>query len=204
MRQKSAFRFLPLFALLSLVPLSGYADAVKDLIDLPGTKWRVSSPLTSRMEKHSGKKPLRITVHFTDVPKNFDRPLTQKLRILFKFATETVEGAKKKLWGDIPYHFYIDADGKLAEARDPAYMPDSNTSYDRDGHITIVLEGDLKDGMTGPQKKKMNALIQALQEKYRIPTARVKTHKDYAQTDCPGPVIFRAVEDYKESRRDLK
>ena len=199
-------RSIPLFLffLLLINPGISRADAVSDLIDLPASKWREDNPIVSRMQKHSGSKPLRITVHYTDVPKNFDRPLIQKLRTLFDYAIHTIEGTKKKLWGDIPYHYFIDANGLLGEARYPAYMPDSNTSYDRDGHITIVIEGDIHDGITAPQKRKMMSLIRALQKKYRIPIGRVGVHKNFAETDCPGPAISKAILDFRHSEENAK
>ena len=200
LQNRRVYTQIPLTALFLIAAPVAFADAVSDLIDVPGTTWRQSQPITARMEKQGANTPLRLTVHFTDEPKNFTKPLVAKLRVLFQYSLNVIEGTKKKLWGDIPYHYYIDANGKLGEARSPAYMPDSNTAYNRDGHITIVLEGNLKDGITGPQRKKLNALLQALQEKYKIPTARVGVHKDYAETDCPGPVITKVLEDYKSSR----
>ncbi len=169
-------RFFFIFTL-SIFPVFAWADAVSDLIDVPGSKWRERPALTSRMEKHTGHEPMRITIHFTDIHKNLKRPLVDKLRILFKNATKELEGPKKKLWGDIPYHYYIDPFGKLGEARNPQYQPDSNTAYVRDGHITVVLEGNERDGISIPQKKKLFELIQALQEKHRVPTGRVSVHK---------------------------
>ncbi|MGZ3652067.1 MAG: peptidoglycan recognition protein family protein [Bdellovibrionota bacterium] len=188
-----------LFTLLLLtLPRPASADGVSQLIDVPAKAWRQEQPIYSRMTKQPNHVQMRITVHFTDEPKNFTKPLVEKLRVLFKYSLTAIEGTKKKLWGDIPYHFYIDASGKLGECRDPTYIPDSNTAYDRDGHITIVLEGNIKDGITPAQKKKMEALILALQDKYLIPIERVGVHKDYAETDCPGPAVESAVKYYKQ------
>jgi len=201
MSQEVAMFKIPLLftaLLLALPQTSAFADGVSQLVDVPAKEWRQQQPIFSRMTKQPNHVQLRITVHFTDEPKNFTKPLVEKLRILFHYSLTAIEGTKKKLWGDIPYHFYIDANGKLGECRDPAYIPDSNTAYDRDGHITIVLEGNIKDGITPAQKKKMNALILALQDKYLIPIERVGVHKDYAETDCPGPAVEQAVKVYKE------
>jgi hypothetical protein len=177
-------------------------DPVTALIDVPCSEWRQSPPILSRMEKQSGKAPLRLTVHYTDEPKNLQRSLVEKLRNLFRYSVNEIEGTKKKLWGDIPYHFFIDARGKLGEARSPAYMPDSNTAYPRDGHITIVVEGNPKDGLGLRQRAKLFTLLRALQKKYRVPTGRVGVHKNYAETDCPGEAITHAVQEYKSSQSE--
>lgn len=203
MNSRRFFRAFPLWAALLAAP-SAFADKVSDLVDLSTMQWRPLPPVTARMVRHSGNVPLRLTVHFTDEPKNPDKSLKEKLRTLYHYSLYAVEGTKKRLWGDIPYHYYIAEDGKLGECRDPSFMADSNTAYQRDGHITVVVEGNTDDGITPAQKRKLFALLQALQEKYWIPTSRVGTHKDYAQTDCPGDEIAAAVQEYKRSRGGLK
>lgn len=215
-----------LFALLA--PLAGSATDISTLIDLPGSKWRQKPPLFERLEKHTGKEPKRLTVHYTGVQKRSTQTLEQKLHILFDYSVRSAEvapptpapvpvpvpgdatkkpapppkpkkpGRKKKEWGDIPYHYYLDLDGKVAATRDPAYQPDSNTKYNRDGHITIVVEGNATDGITPAQKTKLFTLMKALQDLHKIPMSRVGVHKDYAQTDCPGKEIMDAVLEYKK------
>jgi|GEM_PF-1700474 len=191
---------------LSLITLSllasslARADEVSDQMNVSSSKWRAAcsgAPLASRLERHSTNSVKRITIHYTDTPKTYKRSLTEKLCILFKYATTTIEGTKKVLWGDIPYHFYISSDGQAGEARNTAYQVDSNTAYHRDGHIAIVVEGSQNDGITGAQKKKLFAIIGALQRKFEIPSSRIATHKDFASTDCPGPSVLAAVSEYK-------
>jgi len=184
------------------------------------------------MVKHSGKEPRRLTVHYTGVEKRSKQTIEQKLRILFDYSVKevsleaptpakdvTIEAAKnpakpppprnkkpikkKKPWGDIPYHYYLDLDGKVAEARDPAYQPDSNTKYNRDGHITIVVEGNAADGITEKQKMKLFSLMKLLQTTHQIPLSRVGAHKDFAATDCPGKAINDAVLEFKK-RESMK
>jgi hypothetical protein len=209
-----------------IVPPAPPAAELGSLIDLPGSKWRLKEPFFDRMEKHSGREPKRLTIHYTGVPKRSTQTLEQKLHILFDYSVRDADltaptpspspapsdtakspalpakpkkpGKKKKAWGDIPYHYYLDLDGKVAATRDPAYQPDSNTKYNRDGHITIVVEGDAKDGITEKQKTKLFSLMKILQNLHKIPLSRVGVHKDYAQTDCPGKEIQDAVLEYKK------
>jgi len=198
-------RILPLVLLaLSASMIAGapsaQADEVSSLFNVPSSKWRPTCdavPINSRLDRHTKKAPLRLTIHYTDTPKTYKRTLTEKLCILFNFAANKIEGAKKELWGDIPYHYYISSEGQLGEARNPIYQVDSNTRYHLDGHIAIVVEGNPNDGITGGQKNKLFALIRALQRKYNIPSSRIATHKDFAKTDCPGPSVLAAVREYK-------
>jgi hypothetical protein len=174
--------------------------ALPSLIDVPGTQWRKSSPNVSRLKKHSSGVPLRLTVHYTGVKQSRKYTIVQKLRSLFVFSTEVIEGAKKKLWGDIPYHFYIDYNGTLAEGRNLDYQPDTNTRYNTDGHITIVVEGDDTDGISDGQKNKLFALMDSIRADMKIPLSRLGIHKQFASTTCPGPAIAVAIEDYKTAR----
>lgn len=195
-------RTLTLFTLTFtlLAPAPARADEVSDQMNVLSSKWRATckgDPFASRLERHSFSAQKRITIHYTDTPKTYKRTLTEKLCILFNYATTKIEGTKKVLWGDIPYHFYISSDGQAGEARNTAYQVDSNTAYQRDGHITIVVEGNQNDGITGAQKKKLFAIVGALQRKFDIPSSRIATHKDFAQTDCPGPSVLAAVAEYK-------
>lgn len=205
---KSIMRIVSIFLLLAVVPSYAFAaptgDAVAALINVTAASWRPgcnANPLSQRMEKHHRSPAMRVTVHYTDTKKNLTRPLEEKLCQLFDYATTKVEGVKRELWGDIPYHFYIAADGQLGEARSMTYKADSNTDYSRNGHLTIVIEGNLADGIKPLQKKKLFALLSALQTKFKIPFDRIGTHRDFTVTDCPGPAIELAVKEFKEIPR---
>jgi hypothetical protein len=176
------------------------AESLPSLLTLSSAQWRQSCgahPLTQRLARHSPLSSWRLTVHYTDSKKNLKRPLSEKLCGLFRYSTAVTEKNKRELWGDIPYHFYVAADGHAAETRNIIYKPDSNTDYDRNGHIALVLEGNARDGITPAQKKKLFSLLSALQKKYRIPAARIGTHKDFAETNCPGPAIQAVVHEFK-------
>lgn len=188
-----------IFAAALLVSSHAFAQSLADVLDLPNAKWRNAKTIPERMVKHTGKEPLRLTVHYTGVHTNPKQDLKAKLRGLFEFSTLTIEGSKKKLWGDMPYHFYIDMKGLAGEGRDTAYQPDTNTKYPTDGHITIVVEGDDKDVLSPEQAKKLQALLEVLQKKFSIPSSRIATHMDFANTDCPGPSIKKWVGEYVKS-----
>ncbi len=194
-------RFHWLLVLANLFPaLVIAAPKNPPLIDAPSAKWRANckaQPIVSRLKRQTTSVPKRLTVHFTDTPKNYTRSLNQKLCSLFEYAATKVEGPKSELWGDIPYHYYISANGQLGEARDTYYLVDSNTEYDRRGHIAIVVEGNRSDGINPSQKRKLFALLKHLQAKWKVPNSRIGTHKNFAQTDCPGSAILNAVADYK-------
>lgn len=173
-------------------------DCVSSLVDVPASKWRdaASRPITDRLKKHT--VPInKITVHYTATKKNPNLPIERKLKSQFVFAATGLTDFKKALWGDIAYNYYIDMEGRAAEGRSPEYIPDTNTKYNPDGHITVVVEGDPTDDISAQQKDKLFKMVKALQDKYNIPPAGVNVHDHYATTSCPGPAVGAAMQEYR-------
>lgn len=152
--------------------------------------------MTERLKRHT--VPInKVTVHYTAIKKNPNLPIERKLKGLFRFSANDLTQFKKQLWGDIPYNYYIDMNGQAAEGRSPDYIPDTNTSYNPDGHVTIVVEGDATDDVSPAQKAKLNKMVKALQDKYNIPPSGVNVHNHYATTSCPGPALGAAMQEYR-------
>jgi hypothetical protein len=152
---------------------------------LKRAEWKAKPPLPG-LKPHT---PASIVVHHTSVAQNPRISLERKLQNLQSFSQQSapVGSRMKPPWPDIPYHFYIDLAGRIGEARDPAYMGDSNTRYDLAGHIQVVLEGDFEKEKPGKaQLEALAALLLWLSVRWDIPPERISTHKDRAPTTCPG------------------
>ena len=134
--------------------------------------------------------PRYLTVHHTATKQNFGATLKTKLRSLQAFSQSSsrlADGRTKKPWGDVPYHFYIDAEGGIGEGRDLRFAGDTNTEYDPNGHIGIVVEGNFEtDRPTPDQIEALEDLLVYLAQKYAISTDDIGTHQDFAHTACPG------------------
>lgn len=179
---------------------SDLSGALLQVVNIPSDAWRASPPVPSRMKPHTGK-PTRLTIHYTGMKQNPLKNIRDKVKGLFSFSTKVIEAPMKKvLWGDIPYHFYIDVKGDVAETRSTRYQPDTNTSYNPDGHITVVVEAGAGDPLSDNQKGKLFALMRSLQLQFSIPDSHVSTHKHYASTSCPGPAVEAAVGEYLQWR----
>jgi len=112
-------------------------------------------------------------------------------------------GQKDKSWPDLPYHFLIAPDGRIFEARDMAYEPDTNTKYPLAGHIGVEMMGDFNQQRPSPQQLDSCARIVAwICDQKNIDIANIATHKDVAkgQTSCPGNDFYRYIEsgEFKE------
>jgi hypothetical protein len=147
-----------------------------------------ASPPTGEMKRHT---PVRITIHHTASPQNARLSLSRKMQSLQKTSQSPrlLAGREEPLpaWPDVPYHFYIVADGQIAEGREVNYVGDTNTNYDPAGHLLIVLEGNFEnEEPSDAQLKSLYALTLWAAEHWRVFEDDIKGHKDYASTLCPG------------------
>ena len=139
------------------------------------------------MKRHT---PSHLTVHHTASLQKRKTSLEMKMRALQAFSQNTgtlAGGRRKPAWPDVPYHFYISADGRIAEARDINFVGDTNTDYDPTGHVLIVLEGNFeKERPSTEQLQALDGLSLWLSVVWRIPASKIQGHKNYASTACPG------------------
>jgi hypothetical protein len=132
--------------------------------------------------------------------------LQLKMRSLQSFAQKRVDGVgARPAWPDVPYHYYIDGLGRIAEGRDASYMGDSNTSYELDGHLQIALEGNFEQEIpTSEQLDALRELIVWLQLFWRLPAEGISTHQNHAATVCPGRNFLKALPDVLAKVKDQR
>lgn len=182
-------------AVLSLAALAHAAtpsEATRPAI-LTRTEWSAKEPL-------SGLVPHRIKgiiVHHTGVGQNPRTSFKAKLRNLQAFSqrSETLaSGRRKPAWPDLPYHFYIDASGTIAEGRDVRFAGDTNTNYDPSGYVQVVLEGNFdKEQPTAAQLKSLKQVLRWQMSMQSVPIDGISVHKDHASTNCPGKNLAAAI-----------
>jgi hypothetical protein len=152
-----------------------------------------AKPLAVQLEPHTITK---ITIHHTGVKQDPNRPFFDKLRGLQAWSQredKLANGNTKPQWADIPYHYYIDWRGDLAEARPITIPGDTNTSYDVRGHALVVIEGTFPTDEFNPrQQKTLTQTVLWLAHKYKVDSTQIKGHVDYApgETDCPGGPVM--------------
>ena len=184
-----------LLALSCAVVLTGCSKHARDALPapeiVPRSAWNAAAPVLP-MSAHA---PSRITVHHTGVRSNARLSLEQKLRNLQAFSQredKLASGRTKPQWPDVPYHYYIDIEGRIGEARDVRYKGDTNTEYDPAGHILVVVEGNFEqETPTAAQLTSLRRMVLWLASEWKVPAARIQSHKDYARTDCPGVNLYR-------------
>jgi hypothetical protein len=100
-------------------------------------------------------------------------------------------GWKEKNWPDIPYHFVVDRDGNIFEARDPLKVGDTNTAYDPAGKLLVMAMGNTD--VQAPSEKQLDAMCDLMawaSDYYNIPPDTVRGHMEYTSTGCPGRYLY--------------
>ncbi len=148
--------------------------------------WQAKAPSL----KMTTQKPVAILIHHTGSAMKPKTTLTAKMKGLQRFSQaneKLADGRMKPAWPDVPYHFYIAANGQVAEGRDVNAVGDTNTGYDPAGYIQVVVEGNFDtEQLTDLQAAALTTTLKWLMEKYDIKASAIMMHKDKAQTACPG------------------
>ncbi|MBS9525410.1 N-acetylmuramoyl-L-alanine amidase [Litoribacter ruber] len=181
--------------LLSLISLPAFAQNKGDFQSsiIKREDWNAKPP-QFEIPAHT---PQFITLHHTAVKQNAGISIEQKLQNLQAFSISSdplADGTPRKGWSDVPYHFYIDMDGNIAEGRKIELQGDSNTNYDLSGHVSIVLEGNFEVEEVSPsQLASLQNLIAFLNDNYGLPLNSISGHLDQAMTSCPGKNLYSLI-----------
>ncbi|MBT4035922.1 MAG: N-acetylmuramoyl-L-alanine amidase [Candidatus Marinimicrobia bacterium] len=144
-------------------------------------------PLTDTIPTHEIKY---ITIHHggEDFPEDKD---------VIKYLIGLQSWSRSdKNWIDNPYHYMIDLQGNIYEARPIKYPGDTNTDYDVRGHALICVMGNYENQILSKIQFEQLALLTAtLADKYGVANDLIKSHKDYTETLCPGKDLYRYLED---------
>lgn len=132
-------------------------------------------------------KPTYLTFHHEGTNKALteDHDFAKALRGLQKYGWE------QKGWADIPYHYLVDVNGKIYEARDVTKVGDTNTKYDPSGHVLVCVMGNYE--LQAANMAQLTALVELMawiSDKYNIDPATLRGHLEYASTACPGKYLY--------------
>jgi hypothetical protein len=102
-----------------------------------------------------------------------------------------------KGWLDIPYHYVIDLEGRIYEARKIDFAGDTNTEYDPAGHALIEVVGNFEE--VEPNQQQLDAVVDLmalLAAKHKVSLDDIKSHRDHSdKTVCPGANLYRYVKE---------
>ena len=168
---------------------------------LPREAW-AEQPPGEGMRPHTIS---RIAVHHTAWRQNPEATLTEKMRSLERFSRSRAElapGRYKEPWPDVPYHWFIDLEGRVAEGRDVRYAGDTNTPYDPSG-LHIVLEGNFEEeAPTAAQLEALERMLRWGTARFGVPPEEITGHRDHVATLCPGEALYGLLPRLREAVRD--
>jgi hypothetical protein len=161
-------------------------------------EWKAKMPI-GEAKQHSIRF---ITIHHTASLQKKGMPIERKMQSLQNFSqskSQLASGKMKPVWFDVPYHYYIAVDGKIAEGREIQFVGDTNTDYDPTGHALIVLEGDFQtEHPSDAQMESLRNLVVWLSHRWNVPSTNIKAHNDYASTICPGENLKALLPKFRE------
>jgi hypothetical protein len=148
--------------------------------------WKAKPPLPGLKPQH----PAAIILHHTGVRQNTSVALDAKLRGLQSYSQRQAQVSPtrtKPPWPDVPYHYYVDHAGRIAEGREARYAGDTNTGYDTANYIQLVVEGEFDQETPSPeQMEAVRKTLVWLMLAWNITPEKISTHQDHAPTTCPG------------------
>jgi hypothetical protein len=155
--------------------------------------WRAKAALAGGIEQQPGG----IILHHTATNSDPSVSVETKMRNLQSFSqspSTLARGHQRLAWTDVPYHFYVDVSGRIAEGRDVRFGGDTNTNYNTAGYIQIVVEGNFeKEKPTPKQLDSLRDLLVWLMLDWNLDEGKVSVHKDHAATLCPGRLFIEVL-----------
>ncbi len=185
----------PLFAALLLCLTIGIAHAADKPAIVDRSAWKAKAALPN-FTKHT---PKSILIHHTATKMKPNVLVASKMKSLQRFSQnkeKLADGRMKPAWTDVPYHFYVAADGKIAEGRDINAVGDTNTGYDPTGYIQVVVEGNFEtETPKAEQLAALKSLLSWLKQNYKVENKNIGFHSGVAQTACPGKNLKKLMPD---------
>jgi N-acetylmuramoyl-L-alanine amidase len=147
---------------------------------IPRTKWTSAKP--KRWLADPMKKVYRITVHHDAIMPVPSGSYTDSLRRMQLIRT----GHLNRGWADIGYHFAIDPNGRIWQAR-PLELQGAHVKNNNPGNLGIVVFGNYeKIRPTYATLDSVNKMVAYAMERFNVPLSKVYTHQELRSTACPG------------------
>ena len=124
----------------------------------------------------------RITIHHDAMDAGYFASANDaKQRLVDIHRAHTNSG-----WADIGYHYAIDPMGTIWAGR-PVQLQGAHVRDWNEHNLGIMLMGNFMHERPSPRAlTALQMLVRSESVRYRVPPARVGTHRELANTACPG------------------
>jgi len=149
--------------------------------------WAQGSPVVKDLNPML--PPRWITVHHDGMDAFYGTDLVEvKMRLeRIRNGALSREGG----WGDIPYHFVIDREGRVWEGRQLRFQG-AHVRSCNEHNVGVMCLGNFQEQKPSEaQIAGLQRTLTALRGYYRIPATKVRTHREWptAHTECPGDAL---------------
>lgn len=163
---------------------------------IPRSRWTSQGIITSRLTSNgdSGRmgRITRITVHHDSLDNGSIRSEGEAIRRLNLVRTGHVT-RKPDAFADIGYHFAIDPQGRIWEARPLSYQG-AHVKGQNENNMGIMLMGNFDYNRPTPAAlATLEGFVVQQMRRYNISHGSVKTHQEMAATECPGRNLQRSM-----------
>jgi hypothetical protein len=154
---------------------------------LPRSSWAKANPIPARMDPMLPVQ--RITLHHDGMP-----PVSIRSRADASRRIEQIRVAHLgRGFGDIGYHYVIDPQGTIWQGR-PLNWQGAHVADQNPGNLGILVMGNFEvQRPTQAQLATCRRFVQSQMQRYSVPVGRVCTHRELAQTACPGRNLQPAI-----------
>ena len=151
----------------------------------PRAAWAIAGDVPNIKDMDPMLPPKYITIHHDGMT-----PFWGVTDLEARLRLEWIRnGHRGKGWSDIGYHYIVDRSGIVWQGRDVTRWQGAHVKNRNENNIGVMCMGNfMLQRPSAAQVAGLNRTVAQLQLVYRIPTANVKTHKEWpgAQTLCPG------------------
>jgi hypothetical protein len=128
----------------------------------------------------------RITVHHDGMPLASLRTTGDIAARIEQIRTSHVYG---RGWADIGYHYVIDPTGRVWAGRSTQYQG-AHVKDQNENNLGVLVLGNFDLQQPTPAARQaLDRFIVNQMQRYNIPMASVRTHRERAPTECPGTYL---------------
>lgn len=150
-----------------------------------------AEPVNGRFSRHTVR---RLTVHHSGGILRRNRRAPDQLRAIQRYH-------QSRGFPDIAYHFIVDRHGNVYKGRPTWARPDTFTDYNPRGHLTVMCLGNFSEQkIPAPQVSAARDVLAWAIEEFDVPIRKIRGHRDYTATACPGDDLYRLIENRKLRR----
>jgi hypothetical protein len=144
-----------------------------------------AEPAKGKFSRHTVR---RLTVHHSGAVVRRNRRAPDQLRSFQRYH-------QSQGWPDIAYHFIVDRHGNIYKGRPTWARPDTFTDYNPRGHLTVMCLGSFSEQpIPAAQVASVRDVLAWAVREFEVPIHKIRGHRDYTPTACPGNDLYRLIE----------